>query len=156
MCKKVFIVFVTLSDLNKTSNRAATHPSHKMHESWSVVFFGKSDMQVRPLRFSKLYTPTDSSDKIQLMFSTILLCLFASKYDGSNLNYRPCPATNLIILIYHLQGQNKGRLLLLSKHLYKHDWESVYTKRHFCINPMAILVSHQALPPHFTTKLHPC
>jgi len=33
--------------------------------------------------------------------------------------------------------------------------ESVYTKRHFCIDPMTILVSHQAVPPHFTTKLRP-
>ena len=32
MCKKIFIVFVTLGDLNKTSNRAVTHTSFKMHE----------------------------------------------------------------------------------------------------------------------------
>jgi len=46
-------------------------------------------MQVRPMRFSILCTPTDSSDKSQLTFSTILLCLFVSKYDinGSRLNY---------------------------------------------------------------------
>jgi len=30
MCKKIFIVFVTLSDLNKTSNRAVTD-TYKMH-----------------------------------------------------------------------------------------------------------------------------
>ena len=29
------------------------------------------------------------------------------------------------------------------------------TKRHFCIDPMTILVSHQAVPSHFTTKLRP-
>jgi len=30
--------------------------------------------------------------------------------------------------------------------------------RHFCIDPMTIpvLVSHQAVPQHFTTKLRPC
>jgi len=41
------------------------------------------------MRFSILCIPTDSSDKTQLMYSTILLCLFASKYDinGSSLNY---------------------------------------------------------------------
>jgi len=33
MCKKIFIVFVTLGDLNKTSNRALTHTSFKIHES---------------------------------------------------------------------------------------------------------------------------
>jgi len=53
------------------------------------VFYYKSDMHVRPMRFSILCTPTDSSDKCQLMYSTILLCLFVSKYDinGSRLNY---------------------------------------------------------------------
>ena len=29
--REIFIVFVTLSDLNKTSNRAVTHKSYKMH-----------------------------------------------------------------------------------------------------------------------------
>jgi len=31
--RKIFILFVTLSDLNKTSNRAVTHTSYKMHEN---------------------------------------------------------------------------------------------------------------------------
>jgi len=30
---KIFVVFVTLSDLNKTSNRVVTHTSYKMHEN---------------------------------------------------------------------------------------------------------------------------
>jgi len=34
--RKIFIVFVTLSNLNKTSNRAITH-TYKMHENWSVL-----------------------------------------------------------------------------------------------------------------------
>jgi len=42
------------------------------------VFYFKSDMHVRPMRFTVLRTPTDSSDKTQLMCSTILLCLFVS------------------------------------------------------------------------------
>ena len=29
--RKIFIVFLTLSDLNKISNRAVTHTSYKMH-----------------------------------------------------------------------------------------------------------------------------
>jgi len=33
------------------------------------------------MQFSILCTPTDYSDKTQSMFSTILLCLFVSKYD---------------------------------------------------------------------------
>jgi len=53
------------------------------------VFYCKSDMHVRTMRFSILCTPTDSSDNTQLMFSTVLLCLFVSKCDinGSRLNY---------------------------------------------------------------------
>jgi len=53
------------------------------------VFYYKSDMLMIPMRFSILCTPADSSDKTQLMCSTTLLCLFASKYDinGSRLNY---------------------------------------------------------------------
>jgi len=33
MCKKIFTVFVSLSDLNKSSNRAVTHTYYKMHEN---------------------------------------------------------------------------------------------------------------------------
>ena len=41
------------------------------------------------MQFSILCTPTDSSDKTQVMYSTILLCLCVSKYDinASRLNY---------------------------------------------------------------------
>ena len=66
------------------------------------VFYCKNDMHVRPMRFSILCTPTDSSDKTQLKYSFILLCLFVSIYDvGSRLNYgtAPCPAINWSILI---------------------------------------------------------
>jgi len=35
--RKIFIVFRTLSDLNKISNRAATQTSYKMHENLCVV-----------------------------------------------------------------------------------------------------------------------
>ena len=53
------------------------------------VFYVKSYMHVRPMQFRVLCTPTEVYDKTQLMFSTILLCLFASKYDinRSRLNY---------------------------------------------------------------------
>jgi len=71
-----FVVFLTLSNLHKTSNRAVTNTSYKMHENRCVLL--KSGMHVRPMRFTVLYTPTDSSHKTQLMCSTILLCLFVS------------------------------------------------------------------------------
>ena len=45
------------------------------------VFYCKNDMYVRLMRFSILSTSADSSDKTQMMFSTILLCLFVSKFE---------------------------------------------------------------------------
>jgi len=71
-----FIVFLTLSNLNKTSNRAVTRTSYKMHENQCVLL--KSDMHARPMRFTVLCTPTDSSDKTQLILSfyiSVLLCV---------------------------------------------------------------------------------
>jgi len=32
--RKIFLVFVTLSDLSKTSNRAVIYISYRMHERW--------------------------------------------------------------------------------------------------------------------------
>jgi len=61
------------------------------------VFYRKSDiMHVRPMRFSILCTSTDCSDETQLMFSTIALYLFVSKYDinGSRLNYNSPISSN--------------------------------------------------------------
>jgi len=55
--RKTLIVFLTLSNMNKLSDRVATH-TYKID-----VFFYKSDMHVRPLRFSILGTPNDSSCK---------------------------------------------------------------------------------------------
>jgi len=60
------------------------------------VFYYKSDMHVRPMRFSILCTPTDSSDETQLMYSTILLCLFVSKYGKQAELHHHVPATNLV------------------------------------------------------------
>ena len=68
-----FIVFLTLSNLNQISNLAVTH-TYKMHENRCVLL--ESDMHVRPMPFTVLCTPTDSSDKTQMMCSAILLCLF--------------------------------------------------------------------------------
>jgi len=76
-----FIVFLRWSNLSKTLNRAVTHTSYKMHENRCVLL--KSDMHVRPMRFTALCTPTDSSGKTLLMCSTILLCLFVSQTDSS-------------------------------------------------------------------------
>jgi len=66
--RKIFIVFVMLSDLNKTSNRAVTTLIKRMK---TEAFYCKSDTHVQLMQFSILCTPTDSSDKPQLMWSTV-------------------------------------------------------------------------------------
>ena len=74
------------------------------------VFHCKSDRHVRPMRLSILYTTTDSSDKTQLICSSILLCLFASKYDidGSSMNYSIVSSNRFkhIKYVNHLQRQS--------------------------------------------------
>jgi len=69
-----FIVFLTLSNLNKTSNRAVTYTSYKMHKNRCVLL--KSDTYVIPMQFTVLYFLSDISDKTQLMCFIVLLCLF--------------------------------------------------------------------------------
>jgi len=75
-----------LSNLNKTSNLAVTH-TYEMHENQCVLL--KSDMRKRPMRLTVLCTPTDSSDKTQLMCFAILLFLFVpySDSNATKLNY---------------------------------------------------------------------
>ena len=96
--------------MNKTSNRAVTHTSYKNMKSY--VFYYKSDMHVRPMRFSILCTPTDSSDET-IVYSTILLCLFSSKYDiyASRLNYSTVSSNKLNILICKLSARKKQSVM---------------------------------------------
>jgi len=50
-----------------------------------------------------------------------------------------------------------GELACIQINTYiKQDWKFVFIKPHICIDPMSKLISHHAVPPHFTTKLHPC
>ena len=104
--EKIFIVLVTLSDLKKTSNRAVNHTSYKMHVE---VFYCKSDMHVRPMRFSILCTPTDSSDKPNCC---CLLYCCACLYPNTILmeagwTTAPCTATNLSILMCKSSARTK-------------------------------------------------
>jgi len=116
--RKIFVVFVTLSDLNKTWNRLV--PILLIKCIKTEVFCCKSGMHVRPMRFSILSNPTDGSDKTQLMCSTILLCLFASKYDinGSRLNYSTMTSNKFKYINVQIICKDKAWLVLLSKHLY--------------------------------------
>jgi len=84
--KNIYRLF-NMKQLEQDIKSLCTPTSYKMHAT--DVFCYKSDMYVRPVRFTILYTPSDSSDKTQLMCSTTLLCLFTSKYDinASRLNY---------------------------------------------------------------------
>jgi len=85
------------------------------------VFYCKNDMHVRKMRFSILCTPADSSDKTQLVYSTILLCFFVSKYDinGSRLNYSTMSSNKFNYINMYIICKDKAWLVLLSKHLYK-------------------------------------
>ena len=116
-------------------------------------------MHVRPMQFSILCTPTDSSDKTQMMCftSTILLCLFTSKYDinGSRLNYSTAFSNKLI---FKSSARTKEGVLsvALTKSLEIRLGICInYIKLHFCIDLMTILVLHQAVPPQICNKFAP-
>jgi len=116
------------------------------------VFYYKSDMHVRPMRFSILCTPTDSSDNTRLLCFAILLCLFLSKYDisASRLTAVPCPETNLSILVCKSALRTKQNAISVAfKTRPETRWGicSLFTKLLFCINSVTTLVSHQADPP---------
>jgi len=125
------------------------------------VFYCKSDMHVRPMRFSILCTPTDSSDKTQIMFSTILLCLFVFRYgiNGSRLNYSTMSSNKFKYIdnmFYHLQGQSMISVALKTL---------LEIRLGICIYIYITSLLHRpddyfgftpSCTPHFTTKLHPC
>ena len=107
--RKMFIVFVTLGDLNKTSNRAV--PPTLLLKCMKVeVFYCKNDIHVRTMRFSILCSPADSSDKTQLMHSTILLCFFVSKYEinASRLNYSTMPSNKFKYINMYIICKDKA------------------------------------------------
>ena len=123
------------------------------------MFYCKNYMHVRPMRFSILCTRTDGSDKSPIDVLYCCSCLHPKTIlMEAGWTTVPCPATNLCILIQyanHLQGQSVISVALKIP-LEIRLWICIlYMKRHFCIDPMTILVSQQAAPPHFTTKLRP-
>jgi len=113
-------------------------------------FYCTNNIHVRTIRFSILCTPADRSDETQLMFSTILLCFFVSKYDinGSRLDYSTMSSNKFKYINMYIICKDKAWLVLLSKHLYTWDWESVCMKRHFCG------FTHSC-PPTFYNKIAP-
>jgi len=127
------------------------------------VFHCKSDIHVRPMQFSILSTPTDSSDKTQMMCSAILLlCLFTSKYhvNGRRLNYstassskfkyinmycKSCSRTIQNVISVALKTPLKIRLgisIFKTSLLHRPDDNIGFTS--------------SCVPPYFTTKLPQC
>jgi len=72
-------------------------------------------MHVRPMRFTVVCTPTDSSDKTLLMCSTILLCLFVSEADisTSKLNYNTMSNNKFKYVNLQIICKDKALLVLL-------------------------------------------
>ena len=66
----------------------------------------------------------------------------------------PCPATNLSISICKSSARTKQSVTISLKTRNKIG-KMYYMKRHFCIDPMTLLVSHQAVPPTFYNKIAP-
>jgi len=68
----------------------------------------------------------------------------------------PCPTTKLSLLISKSFVEIKQSVISVAlKTSLKKDWESVFTKLHFRIGPITILVSHQVVPPTFYNKIAP-
>jgi len=75
--RKILIVFVTLSNLNKTLNRAVLYTILLIKCMKIDVICYKSNMHVRPMRFSILCTPTDNS---------VLICKSSARLKQSMIN----------------------------------------------------------------------
>ena len=125
------------------------------------VFYCKSDMHVWPMRFSILSTPIDSSDKKNKL--CVLLCCCVCLHPNTILMEAgwttvPCPATNLRLFICRSSARTKQSVVIvaLKTCLEVKLGICIYIKRHFWFGPTTILVSHQAVPPYFTTKCRPC
>jgi len=72
-----------------------------------------------------------------------------------NIHVVPCPVTNLNILICKSSVRTKRDKCCFQNTSKRQDWEPVFIKLYFWMDLMTILISHQAVPPHFTTKLRP-
>ena len=122
------------------------------------VFYFKSDMHVRPqMRFSILCTSTDSSDKTRLMYSTILLCLFVSKYDinGSRLNYSTVTSNKFKNINMYCNSFSKPKRISVARKTPLQIRIRTY-KTSLLHWPDDYIGFTPCCPPHFTTKLRPC
>jgi len=116
-------------------------------------------MHVRPVRFSILCTPNYSSDKTQLMYSAILLCLCVSKYNinASRLNYSTVSGTKFLsISICNSSARIKQSVISAA---FKTPLE---TRLRICIYKTSLLHwpddnldSTPSCPPTFYNKIAP-
>ena len=123
------------------------------------VYYYKSDMQVRPTRFSILWTPSDSSDKTQLICYTILLCLFAPNTILIEAGWTtlPSPATNVSILTCKSSAKTKQSVISVALKT------PLEIRLGICIYKSSLLHRPNdytgftpSCPPTFYKKLRPC
>ena len=115
---------------------------------------------MRPMRFTILCTPTDSSDKTR--WDVPLYC-FACLYHILEV-VQPswiavqCPTTKLSLLVSKSFVGIKQCVIrvALKTLLKKQGWESEFTKLPFGIGRWLCWFYIKLSPPHFTTKLRPC
>ena len=121
------------------------------------VFYSRMICTGDQWRFTVLCTPADSSDKTQLMCSTILLCLFVSYSDSSatSLNYSTLSNNKTSFFLNHLQGYSKACLVLLREHLLKTRLGMCIYKTSFPHRPDNYFGLTSSCPPTFYHKIVP-
>jgi len=128
-----------------------------MHENRCALL--KSDMHVRPIRFTVLCTPIGSSYKTQLMCSITLLCLFYHRLKAVQPSWTtvPCPTTKLCLLISKSIVGIKQSVISVAFEtpLIDKIGSMCLQSSPFRVDPMTILVLHQAVPPTFYNKIAP-
>ena len=149
-----------VKQLNKTSNRSVTHTSYKMHENRCVLL--EIYMHVRPMRFTALCTPTDSSDKTRLICSNpIGVFYYVGQVGWTTV---PCQATKLSLLISKSFVGIKQIVISVALktplkkigNLYLQNFTSASARRlywfYIKLSPPHFTKKFKLPPPNFTTK----
>ena len=99
----------------------------------------------------RLAAVRDTKQAGELRGDTTIYCFeFCAGFNDAKRQHLSTINTNSDLSFTTIQQQTYRRNTSI-----KQDWELVFIKLHFCIDPMTILLSFQAVPPHFTTKLRP-
>jgi len=154
--RKIFIVFVTLSDLNKTSNRAVTHTSYKMHETFKcstvrvVCTCDQCDSAFCELQLTALIKPK----------WWVLLYGCACIHPNTILMEAgwtavPCPATNLSILIRKSSARTKQCVISVALKTSVEIRLGICLYETSLLHPMTIHWFHTKLTPTLYNKIAP-